>query len=349
MANSIARLKTEDVKLDTIVPPKTNRSYSFDILRLLACFTVVLCHTAGSPIIAGYVEPGAWDFNFCIILDAFTRWNIAAFVMLSGFFLIDPRKEMSLKSLFSKYILRVVGALIIWSGIYAATLHISIYPFGSQEGHFWYLPMIIGVYLSIPVLRLIALNKKITEYFLIVWFFFLLWQFIGNFVTMPCLTYATVFADFVGYALFAYYLKSTFSHPINETKAHKFAVVIYVLGLLGLATTIITGLITGGENHWWDFTAPNNIATVTAAFVFAIRHPLNLTGKKAQFVETCAKCSFGVYLIHIWILIQIFRRLHRIIPQTVPLVLICWIASVVGGLVITYLLRKIPGLKRFMV
>lgn len=335
--------------MNATVSQSKTRSYSFDILRLMACFTVVLCHTAGSPIVAHYVEPGSVGFNFCVVMDSLTRWNIAVFVMLSGFFLVDPKKKMPFRALFFKYLLRVVGALVIWSAIYAATLHVPLYPFGSQEGHLWYLPMIMGVYLSIPILRLIVQHRKIMEYFLVVWGCFLVYQFGSYFVTLPFTTYTMVFADFVGFAVFAYYLKAVFTHPTNERRAHKMAISIYIVGIVGLLVTIYVGLLTGGDTPFWGFTAPNTVSTVTAMFVFAIRHPLKLTGAKAKFVETCAKCSFGVYLVHVWILIQIFNRVHRFVPDVVPLVLICWVASIVGGLVITYLLRLIPGLKRIMV
>lgn len=327
------------------------RSYSFDILRLLACFTVVLCHISHAPINSCWVEPGSFGYNFCVTMDALTRWNIAVFVMLSGFFLVDPRKEMPLKTLFSKYILRVVGALVIWSVFYALMRHVPVYPFGSSACHLWYLPMIIGVYLSIPIFRLIVQHQRIMEYFLIVWLFFLCYLFLGQYFVMPFdfESYPTAFIGRSGFAVYAYYLKKTFTNPKDEKKMRRVSLIIYFCGILGLLVTIVSGILICPENPLWSYASPSYFSTVTAVFVFAIRHPLKLSGRKASIVETCAKCSFGVYLVHLQVVIEVFWRLHRFIPSVVPLVLVGWVICVGVGLFITYLLRLIPGLKRIMV
>ena len=68
-----------------------NRNYSLDILRILACIGVMVVHTAGGPIIHGWVKPGGWEYAMCVIMDALVRWAVQVFVMLTGFFYWIPK------------------------------------------------------------------------------------------------------------------------------------------------------------------------------------------------------------------------------------------------------------------
>ena len=128
------------IKANTMQETTTKtRNYSLDLLRILACITVILCHTAGSPLIAHHVEPGTLWYNECLFMHSLTRWDIAIFVMLPGFFLLNPKKDVTISAILWKYVMRVLGALIFWSLFYGLTLRKSLYPLGTQEGHFWYL------------------------------------------------------------------------------------------------------------------------------------------------------------------------------------------------------------------
>ena len=103
------------------------------------------------------------------------------------------------------------------------------------------------------------------------------------------------------------------------------------------------------ENIFMSFSSPNTIAISVAMFVFAICHPLNLPQRKGEIVENIARCTFGVYLTHIWVLIMIYNRLHRFIQEPIPLVLICVATAFVTGIVVTYFLRKIPFCRKYIV
>jgi len=185
----------------------TERNISLDLLRILACLGVIVIHTAGSPICHNMVEQGTLWYNECLIMGAFVRWSVPVFAMLTGFFLLDSRKELPIKKLLTKYVLRIAVALVVWSAFYAITLHKPLLPFGSQEGHFWYLGMVIGLYLSLPILRMIAANKGLLSYFCWTWLFFMCYRFAGNFCTLPFGLDNVVFVDYAGYALWGAYCK----------------------------------------------------------------------------------------------------------------------------------------------
>ena len=133
-----------------------------DLLRVAATLAVVILHLSGGWISEVPVASGAWRvFN---VYDGLTRWCVPVFVMLSGMFLLDPKKSLSYRSLFFRQILRIVVALVVWSVVYGLfALFLNGTPltlsalmqilrelvWGKLHYHLWFLPMIVGLYLSL--------------------------------------------------------------------------------------------------------------------------------------------------------------------------------------------------------
>lgn len=326
------------------------RNYTLDIMRIVAIVCVVICHSSGSLIFHHQVDPGSSWFLQCVALNGITRWDVPFFVMLTGFFMLDPNKLVPVKTLYSKNLLRIFAALVFWSLFYGLTLHRPLYPLGSQEGHLWYLGMIIGVYIAIPVLRLIAHNQTVLKYFSLAWVVVMCYQFIGCFVTLPVDLNKMIFVDFAGYVVFAYYIRTLFHNRPETSRLRKTSHVIYVLGLIGFIFTIAMGLLTQDEEtYFYKFTSPNVLITATALLVFSIRHPLHPTGKLAAFIENCSKCTFGIYLIHVWVLAHILNRIHRFIPQPILMTIVCVVAAFLISYAITFILKKIPFVQKYLV
>lgn len=318
-----------------------------DVLRILACIGVITIHVAGSPIHHHLVEPGTLWFKECMILDGLVRWSVPVFAMLTGFFLINPQKELSIKSLLLKYLGRIIVALFFWSVSYAILLKKPVLPIGSQEGHFWYLQMLIGLYLSIPVLRLIALNQKILLYFCICWAILMTYSFIGNYITLPVPFEFGVIGEYSGYCMSAYLIKKLF----DDGLLLKGKWYIYIAGIIGLVVTLVGGALSDeGNSPLFSYTSPNVIATSLAIFLFfLIEFKDNLPLKARNCIESVANCTFGIYLIHMWILIQVFSRVHRFIAQPILCSLICVFIAFIGGLIISWIIKQIPILNKYIV
>jgi len=124
------------------------------------------------------VNSFTWDvFNF---FESLTRFTVPVFVMISGSLFLNNSMNITVKNLYKKNILRLVTAYIGWSFIYAVCLHI-----GSWNGirsfvvdvingyyHMWFVPMMIGLYILVPVLRMITADKKVMQYFIVISVFF---------------------------------------------------------------------------------------------------------------------------------------------------------------------------------
>ena len=87
-----------------------------DLLRVMAMLAVIVLHVSG-----GWLESlpvGTADWHALNVWDSLCRWCVPVFVMCSGMFLLDPKKALSWPSLFLRYILRMVTALLFWGTAY---------------------------------------------------------------------------------------------------------------------------------------------------------------------------------------------------------------------------------------
>lgn len=321
------------------------RNLSLDILRIIACFGVIVIHITGGAFSNQFAEKGTLWYNEYIVLDALFRWSVPVFAMITGYFLLDPKKDLPIKKLFRKYLFRIVIALIFWSVIYSVSLHQSIYPFGSQGAHFWYLGMLIGLYLSLPILRIIAQNPLILKYYCIAWVIYMIYTFLGRFIVLPFQLQDVIFLRYAGYCLAAYYIKVYLSNKNN-----KLVLFLYIIGTIGLLITVLTTIINQNPNsNWWLYDAPNVLVTALAVFLFFVRHPISLNPRFSRFIETCSKCTFGIYLMHMWVLIQILTRVYRFISDPFLLTVICGGFTFCSTFLLTWVIKKVPYIKDIIV
>ncbi|MBN1412663.1 MAG: acyltransferase family protein [Spirochaetales bacterium] len=88
-----------------------------DILRIIACFSVILLHSVAE-LLYKYKElkPDYWmAANFW---DSLTRFCVPVFVMLSGYFLLGTRSELKPLPFFKKRILKILMPFLVWAAIY---------------------------------------------------------------------------------------------------------------------------------------------------------------------------------------------------------------------------------------
>ena len=95
------------------------RNWGLDLLRILAAFTVVMLHVSPQAYLDVEIASAPWN-----VMNAITGlccWNVSAFFMLSGAFLLAPQKAMSTRTLYRKNIARLAAAFVFWSAVYALT------------------------------------------------------------------------------------------------------------------------------------------------------------------------------------------------------------------------------------
>ena len=136
------------------------RQYNLDLLRILACFMVLVIHVSAHNWSTVPPQSTAWQvFN---IYNVFARSSVPLFFMLSGKLFLE-RDDVSFKRLFSKNILKLIFVYFLWSFLYAVD-QIGIGNIVAEPDltrlftatvdskyHLWYLTALVSVYLLIPV------------------------------------------------------------------------------------------------------------------------------------------------------------------------------------------------------
>ena len=144
------------------------RDFEFDCLRIIAILAVIMIHCS-----APYVIDFPRDsFNFVIgnIFDSVARIGVPFFVIISGYFMLNENKELSILKIKSK-ILKLFMILGFWSLFYALVYHFKNFLNAFIYGHYhlWFLYMLIGLYLITPILRLFVKKEKPQHYVVAFW------------------------------------------------------------------------------------------------------------------------------------------------------------------------------------
>lgn len=150
-----------------------------DLLRTLAIFGVVLCHSTEGVyrLNADYISTISFLSKiFALTLFALGRLGVPLFLMISGYLLLDRNYDSEkTKRFWGKNWLHLLICTEIWFIIY----DLFLWKFGGQElnlvylledmlfirkvnmSHVWYMPMILGMYLLFPFLANALNSMKI--------------------------------------------------------------------------------------------------------------------------------------------------------------------------------------------
>ncbi len=321
------------------------RNQSMDLLRILACIGVIIVHASGGVIAQKYVvDRESIEWLYCGIICNLFRWSVPIFVMITGFFFLKPEKELTIKKLYGKYILRLVISLIFWTWFYAVTLHCRytcFYPFGGQDNNFWYVGMCIGLYISMPVLKAIAADEKLLSYSCWTWLFIRIYLDLGKYVELPIVITDYVFTGYVGYCLWGYYLSVI---KLNRCKVR----IVYFVGLLSLAATLFLPRLTNGKVRI-SMEDPAIILTTIALFLFVIKHPIRLSPKFEKVILHLSGMTFGIYMVHTFVIYETFTRLYRFVPNVYLFLPLTIIVTFVLSYSIIFVIKQIPLLKKWVV
>lgn len=345
-----------------------NRIWYFDFLRIIACVSVIVFHVVAQWIHQADVGTSTWMvFNG---FDTLSRWAVPVFVMISGALFLAPERSFDFRVMLKKNLLRLVTAFVFWSALYAVVEYLQglrlrnvALHFISGGVHLWFLYMLGGLYLLVPLLRRIASSEKATKYFLLLWFLFsivldsckplvsyLAPRYSGWVDTVTNNLNMHFVYGFTGYFLLGYYLH----HYDISKKARR---IIYALGGFGaVATFFATYLISKKANNlvdsYYSYFALGVFFETIAVFVFFKYHAPNAKdGAVQKLVGTISKCSFGIYLVH-FLFVKYSAVIFRFdfyslgplfaVPLLSVIVFVC-------SFVVSWLLNKIPVVKNYLV
>ncbi len=283
-------------------------------LRCIATIGVISLHVA-APILYQYHTLSTNTWWIGNLYDSTVRCCVPIFVMITGALLLS--KEESIGVFLKKRFLRIVLPFIFWSLFYISinlilklqnneiiTLTETIKWVFSELSkgssfHLWYVYMIIGVYLIVPIIGKFVRNANEKEilYFLIIWFITIISQlpFIVLFKLHIELTY---FSGYIGYLVLGYYLSLK---KIDCTK-----IISYTLLLTGILVTAIGTYLLSVKNNRFTETLYNyltpNVAMAASGLFILIQNQKIQTKTLSPIRDLINRYSYGIYLIHIFVL-----------------------------------------------
>lgn len=146
-----------------------NRVVYLDYLRLLATIGVVVIHVALSFVVFNKCEINT-TWMLVNVVESFVRWSVPIFLMISGVSFLCIKEELSYKTLYKKYILRLLIVYLFWNLFYYMCSCAAAYLRGvplpdpacllTPFGHLWFLPMMVGIYMVMPLLRTIQNENR---------------------------------------------------------------------------------------------------------------------------------------------------------------------------------------------
>lgn len=344
----------------------SERKYELDVIRIIACFFVVVIHVAGY----GMESTNPMTANWIIrnIITCLTRCAVPIFFMLSGILFME--KDISIKQLYKKYIFRIIIIWIIWSSFYAVIDYIAYWKKGGNSiayfafrfftGHYhlWFLPALLIVYIFLPILQNIVkycptVKMKYLGGIIMVGVIlketidpFLdspSWDSIWNNIAIPGASIGII------YFVIGYYLYKNY-----DMFSKRLCVIIYLVSCMVMAgiNMICAFIIKEHTAVAGSFLGLWILSSAVFLFCFLMQSiPDHQMEKKlAVFVKNVSECTFGIYLIHTFFIEQVYRRLG-ITQDRFPTIISIMLFSI-GTFLISFIfawcIRKIPVIGKWL-
>lgn len=342
-----------------------------DAIRLLAFFMLLCCHAA-DPFYASAAYASSSISTDPELLQWAIRWGslvrpcVPLFVMLTG--VLSLPVKVNMESFYKRRIPRVLFPFLIWSVLYYMTpwmtgvlgMDSSVvykifswaesdsqalsdgmsnvlripYAFSFIACHMWYIYMLIGLYLYLPIFSawVERATRRQKEIILMIWaistFLPYFNEFVSKYAFGTCewnsfgLFY--YFAGFNGYMLLGHYIQ----HYIrwNWTKTLSIACPLLIGGFL---------ITYSGYSHimnlpdktpeqvelFWTYNSPNIAMMTLACFLMVYRIRISPDSHIAVWLANLTTCGFGIYMIHYYFVCVGYNLgawLHLPAPLRIP-------------------------------
>lgn len=324
----------------------SDRVVFLDWLRFIACFMVILVHCIEPFYLGG---PGTFiasegDAFWVTFINSALRPAVPLFVLASSYLLFPVKTDTG--SFFKRRIIRVFVPFLIWT-----LLYIFIPPIGSgsapdiagglkelpfnfvmtSSGHLWFVYMLLGVYLLMPLLSpwIEKVLKKEEKAFLYLWAFTTvlpLLRPVAEAVTgssnlwgeCPWNPFGTFYyvSGFIGYLVLGHYIRK-YVGEVSWVKTLTYAVPFWAIGYAVTATGFIhfmpcqNGFPVSAPYETavlmettWNF-CTFGVMMQTVAYFLIIRKITSSGWFYQRIVLPISKLSYGMYLMHMFALIPV--------------------------------------------
>ena len=343
--------------MPTFAAMEKQREIWVDWLRVIACFMVMTVHST-EPFYIG--DGGALvltrgDAFWTAFIDSLVRCCVPLFAVASSYLLFPLR--YSAREFARRRAVRILVPLAIWSVLYAVVwlpptqgLKGLLFNFNYASGHLWFVYMLVGIYLLMPLLSPWAekVGRKELLVYLGIWLFTTTFPmlrdwlsgrtpFIQGFSGVPRQaleplwgeaswnSYGTFYylSGFIGYLLLGLYFRK-FVGQMSTGKTLLVGLGTFLPGFAITAVGFYRRLMatcggafpyrgTLGDIAWWETTwifDSTGIALMTIGAIVLLRS-INSDGAfYRSIILPVSQASYGMYLAHMFVLAA-FSSLFR--------------------------------------
>lgn len=321
-----------------------------DILRVLSILAVVFLHTVAGNLRENF---GSVVWHFSNVLTSLMSASVPLFFMISGAVLLSSPKTLSVAYTLRNRLPKVLIPFLVWSlvavayyaiiswrvdgtpDLASALAKLKNLPAQPTALHLWFMYALIPLYILSPIIKGLtdSLERQPAIYLLVIWVFFS--SLLPTLAAFTPEAYRPIFvldslynlafmAGFAGYFIIGYYLMQL-STPIKTS----------LVATIIVADTIIIALGT-----WWK-TGSTGIysemfKTYTRMFVLILAIAIfllfkgllqerRLRGVIVSAVRFMVPLSFGIYLIHNFVIDMVSRTVPWWPAKSVPAISIAYI------------------------
>lgn len=384
-----------------------SREVWIDWLRVAACFMVFVVHSTEPFYLGGdgsliLTETDAFWSSF---FDSFVRSCVPLFIIASSY-LQFPTHYPTME-FFRRRAVRILVPFLLWTVVYAfrwgepvENFRNLLLNFNYAAGHLWFVYMLLGVYLLMPLLSPWAekVEKKELQVYLGICLFTTMIPLIRDWAAGGATTviygpsglprqalfplwgeaswnaYGTFyyFSGFIGYLLLGLYFRK-FVGELSWKKTLGIAIPCYIAGFAisfggflrrvyetAEGTFPVGGLVE--KAVWWETTWCNDtigVVLMAIAWILVFKK-IKAEGRFYKNVLLpVSKASYGIYLMHLLILVPICGAFRNWLGSgsegvlgfwTTPAeILLSAITAFIGTSLVSVLIRRIPKIGKYIV
>ncbi|MCQ2390177.1 MAG: acyltransferase [Kiritimatiellae bacterium] len=358
---------------------KSERVVFLDWLRLVACLMVMLVHACEAFYFdndGNFAIQSLADARWVSALDGACRAAVPLFVMASAYLLFPLTRPTG--EFFRRRLVRVLAPFAVWCCVYNIVNDgkwgqmLFNFPM-STGGHLWFVPMLLGLYLLMPLLSPWAekATEKEVRGWLLVWFFTTSFPFLRklwghlygapDFGAVPFLYGECPWngfgmfqyvSGFFGYLLLGFYARK-FLPALSWRKTLAVALPLWLVGWCIAAGGFYFRIPCEGGypvvkpyacavdmEMSWEFCGFGVVCTVIAYFLL-VRPLMKSSALHRLVVRPLAEASYGTYLMHMLILTPVVTCLRAHLPMPLTVVATA-IATFALASLASLTIRRVP-------
>lgn len=294
---------------------KKERNLTFDVLNVLAIIGVITLHHNG--LVHSYKPGPGWVQS--LVFECLFYCSVPIFMMLSGANLLGYKERYDTKTFLKKRLTRVAIPWLFWAAVFLAWRLFLLKDYALEAPYwksaldailnskstsvYWFFPALIACYLAMPVLSSLRNNRRILWYIVIINFLFHSCKpAIQYFLDVKWSIDAPLGSSLLIFVVLGYLL--TTKPPEKKDRR-----ILYILGAAGVLLRFFYTWYFSAKNGMTDtsikgYAMFHSVFYAAAAFVALCQVNWNkiLPGWLKKILPDLSACSFGIFLIHRFIM-----------------------------------------------